>query len=228
MRDLYSKSEYAYKILRLTYKQLEHLDGEVASERAKSDFDLYAEDVFRAHVLARLRRCPRCNIYQFGNLLMNWGKELNQNVMGMVGTEALMPDGFPVEPESVSDDGGATSVERPRLSGWEVLSVSARGKTAKKEDVVEWVYQNIGVPVWEIDRAGVPDSGAVAMLQWANTDQGRNQFMGKFVDLVTKRMVDRETNAFLDDGLEVLKLIPKMMAAQKDQDGASETKEVAT
>jgi len=94
---------------------------------------------------------------------------------------------------------------------YESLAKAVRGRVASKQVELDWVQQNMSLPLSALDVAQIPSSGAVAMLKWVKEEGGaKDFFMGLFKSqLPTRKELDAQA-ALADDGRECVRLIEKL------------------
>lgn len=60
----------------------------------------------------------------------------------------------------------------PEEALYAAMTKAAMGKTAPRDEVLEWVRQHLGVALEAIEESSIPDQGAPALLRWARGDPG--------------------------------------------------------
>lgn len=84
-------------------------------------------------------------------------------------------------------------------------------RTASKPIELDWVANNLAMPLNAIDPGTVPSPAAVSLLKWARDGHGGREFFSGLYrsQLPSRREVDAQPRVF-DDGAEVLELIEKL------------------
>jgi hypothetical protein len=95
------------------------------------------------------------------------------------------------------------------------LALAARGRTpVSVTERVSWVMQNLALPWAEVEVEGVPDCGAVSLLDWAKRDPG------EFFKLYDSRLLPSrsqldDVERMEDDGRELAGLMGALLRAQR-------------
>lgn len=70
------------------------------------------------------------------------------------------------------------------------LADESMGRKAKPEEVVDWIYDNMGVTVAKIVSDTIPCSGAVALLRWARSEVGNQRDF--YISMWAKRIANKQ------------------------------------
>jgi len=94
---------------------------------------------------------------------------------------------------------------------YQTLALAARARRATKQQELDWVQQNMILPLDQIDLKSVPSAGAVALLKWTREEGGASDFFTSLFKSQLPSRKDLDAQAQMqDDGRECIRLIEKL------------------
>lgn len=139
-----------------------------------------------------------------------WSRGERQNSSVVSGAVVSGPAGNVMED---SPPGGVETVRRTE-DAYERMALVARGKKAGAIRNVNWVANNIEIPLDKIDVNEVPSPAAVWMLRMGKVRP--HEFMDLYAKLIPNRAQVEEEMKFDDDGEDVLDLLKPFAVGQAE------------
>lgn len=115
--------------------------------------------------------------------------------------------------------GGSAGGDHDAARWAELARASVGRKKAAPRVLVEWVFNNLAVPLDAIAVESVPSSGAVGLLRWARASPSNE---GSFLTTIWPKLMPNRSAVesdmkFGDDGRSVISLIDKVLAASRGE-----------